>query len=89
AYLGTTSIDDALRTVRGQRVLWLEMRLNNQFDLMPWQSARRCSSLSDGLPWAVGRPIVHLTPFSYAARFTRHDSWTLVDFVSSPLTKHS
>ena len=38
AYLGTASIDDALRTVRGQRVLWLEILLNDQLDLAPWQS---------------------------------------------------
>jgi hypothetical protein len=38
AYLGTTSIDDALRTVQGQRVLWLELLLNDQIDLAPWQS---------------------------------------------------
>ena len=38
AYLGTASIDAALRTVRGQRVLWLEILLNDQLDLAPWQS---------------------------------------------------
>ena len=35
AYLGTASIDDALRTVRGQRVLWLEILVNDQLDLTP------------------------------------------------------
>ncbi|MBI3356245.1 MAG: hypothetical protein HY038_05645 [Nitrospirae bacterium] len=38
AYLGTTSIDEALRTARGRRVLWLEILLNDQLDLAPWQS---------------------------------------------------
>ena len=38
AYLGTTSIDDALRTVRGQRVLWMEILVNDRLDLTPWQS---------------------------------------------------
>ena len=38
AYLGTASIDDALSTVRGQRVLWLEILLNDQLNLTPWQS---------------------------------------------------
>ena len=38
AYQGTDSIDDALRTVRRQRVLWLEILLNDQLDLTPWQS---------------------------------------------------
>ena len=38
AYLGSASIDDALRTVRGQRVLWLEILVNDQLDLTPWQS---------------------------------------------------
>ena len=38
AYLGMASIGDALRTVRGQRVLWLEILLNDQLDLTPWQS---------------------------------------------------
>jgi hypothetical protein len=38
AYLGTHSIGEALRTVQGQRVLWLEILLNDQLDLAPWQS---------------------------------------------------
>jgi hypothetical protein len=38
AYLGTNSIDEALRTVQGQRMLWLEILLNDQLDLGPWQS---------------------------------------------------
>jgi hypothetical protein len=38
AYLGTTSIGEALRTLQGQRVLWLEILLNDQLDLAPWQS---------------------------------------------------
>ena len=38
AYLGTDSIDVALRTVQGQRVLWLEILVNDQLDLVPWRS---------------------------------------------------
>ncbi len=38
AYLGTNSIAEALRTVQGQRVLWLEILINDQLDLAPWQS---------------------------------------------------
>ena len=38
AYLGTSSIDEALRTARGRRVLWLEILLNDQLDVSPWQS---------------------------------------------------
>jgi hypothetical protein len=38
AYLGTTSIQEATQTARGRRVLWLEILLNDQLDLTPWQS---------------------------------------------------
>lgn len=38
AYLGTTSIEDTIKTARGRRVLWLEILLNDQLDLTPWQS---------------------------------------------------
>ncbi len=38
AYLGTTSIAEAGRTARGRRVLWLEILLNDQLDLTPWES---------------------------------------------------
>jgi hypothetical protein len=38
AYLGTVSIDEALRAKRGRRLLWLEILLNDQLDLTPWQS---------------------------------------------------
>lgn len=38
AYLGTCSIEEAIRTDRGRRVLWLEILLNDQLDLTPWQS---------------------------------------------------
>jgi hypothetical protein len=34
--LGTTSIDEALRTPQGRRILWLEILLNDQLDLTPW-----------------------------------------------------
>ena len=38
AYLGTHSIGEALRTTRGQRVLWLEILVNDRLDLTPWQT---------------------------------------------------
>lgn len=38
AYLGTTSIEEAVQTARGRRVLWLEILLNDRLDLTPWQS---------------------------------------------------
>ncbi|MGQ0694304.1 MAG: hypothetical protein ACT4OL_01855 [Nitrospiraceae bacterium] len=38
AYLGTHSIDDALRMTRGQRVLWLEILVNDRLDLTSWQT---------------------------------------------------
>lgn len=38
AYLGTTSIEEAVQTARGQRILWLEILLNDQLDLSPWQA---------------------------------------------------
>lgn len=38
AYLGTTSIEEAVQTARGRRVLWLEILLNDQLDLTPWQT---------------------------------------------------
>jgi len=38
AYLGTDSIAEATRTARGKRMLWLEILVNDQFDLTPWAS---------------------------------------------------
>ncbi|HWF60124.1 MAG TPA: hypothetical protein VN666_07420 [Nitrospira sp.] len=38
AYLGTTSIEGAVQTARGRWVLWLEILLDDQLDLTPWQS---------------------------------------------------
>jgi hypothetical protein len=38
AYLGTASVEEALRTERGRRMLWLEILLNDQIDLTPWQT---------------------------------------------------
>ncbi|MER3424728.1 MAG: hypothetical protein C4293_17395, partial [Nitrospiraceae bacterium] len=35
AYLGTASIDEAIQTVRGRRILWLEILVNDQLDLTP------------------------------------------------------
>ena len=37
SYLGTTSIDEAIRTPQGRRILWLEILLNDQLDITPWQ----------------------------------------------------
>jgi hypothetical protein len=38
AYLGTSSIEEAVRTARGRRVLWLEILVNDRLDLTPWSS---------------------------------------------------
>jgi hypothetical protein len=38
AYLGIASIEEAIRTDRGRRVLWLEILLNERLDLTPWQA---------------------------------------------------
>ena len=38
AYLGTNSIDEAVKTVRGQRILWLEILVNEDLDLSTWSS---------------------------------------------------
>jgi hypothetical protein len=37
AYLGTGSIAEALRSARGRRILWLEILINDQFDVTPWK----------------------------------------------------
>lgn len=37
AYLDTDSVVEALRTSRGRRILWLEILVNDQLDLSPWQ----------------------------------------------------
>jgi hypothetical protein len=36
AYLNTSSIPEALQTPRGRRILWLEILVNDQFDVTPW-----------------------------------------------------
>ena len=36
-YLDTFSIEEAARTARGRRILWLEILLNDQLDLTPWR----------------------------------------------------
>jgi hypothetical protein len=36
AYLGTNSIAEAIQTTRGQRILWLEILVNDHLDLSPW-----------------------------------------------------
>jgi len=38
AYLGTHSVGEAIRTTRGLRILRLEILVNDQVDLTPWQS---------------------------------------------------
>ncbi|MBY0248948.1 MAG: hypothetical protein K2Q17_14900 [Nitrospiraceae bacterium] len=38
AYLGSVSVEEALRTERGRRMLWLEILLNDQLDLATWQT---------------------------------------------------
>jgi hypothetical protein len=38
AYLGTDSIAEAIQTARGQRMLWLEILVNEHLDLSPWTS---------------------------------------------------
>jgi len=38
AYLGTDSIAEAIKTPRGQRMLWLEILVNDQLDLVPWRT---------------------------------------------------
>jgi hypothetical protein len=49
AYLGTDSIAEAIQTRRGQKILWLEILVNDQLDLTPWlsdqavQEAYRCA----------------------------------------------
>ena len=37
AYLGTESIQEALATARGRRILWLEILINDRFDFTPWE----------------------------------------------------
>ena len=37
AYLGTDSIEAALATARGRRILWLEILVNDRLDLSPWR----------------------------------------------------
>jgi hypothetical protein len=38
AYLGSSAIGEAIQTVRGRRMLWLEILVNDRLDLAPWQS---------------------------------------------------
>lgn len=38
AYLGTDSIEAALASARGRRILWLEILVNDRLDLSPWRS---------------------------------------------------
>jgi len=36
AYLGIRSIEEAVRTARGRRLLWLEILVNDRLDVSPW-----------------------------------------------------
>src|SRR5690348_2704835 len=38
AYLGTNSVAEAIRTVRGQRIVWLEILVNDRLDLSALQA---------------------------------------------------
>src|SRR5688572_14714426 len=38
AYLGTHSVAEAIKTARGQRILWLEILVNEHLDLSTWSS---------------------------------------------------
>ena len=38
AYLGTNSVAEAVKSTRGRRILWLEILVNEDFDLSPWIS---------------------------------------------------
>lgn len=40
AYIGVTTLDEALRDPRGTRLLWLELLVNDRLDLGPWQESR-------------------------------------------------
>ncbi len=37
AYLGTDSVHEALQSARGRRILWLEILVNDQLNLAPWE----------------------------------------------------
>ena len=37
AYLGTDSVQEALQSARGRRILWLEILINDKLDLTPWK----------------------------------------------------
>jgi len=37
AYLDTHSVQEALQTARGRRILWLEILINDTFDFTPWE----------------------------------------------------
>ena len=37
AYLGTDSLEEALGSARGRRILWLEILINDRFDFTPWE----------------------------------------------------
>lgn len=52
AYLGTSSIEEALQTTRGQRILWLEILLNDQLDPAPWLSNQDfCNAYHTACRW--------------------------------------
>lgn len=37
SYLGTHSVEEALASDRGRRILWLEILVNDRLDLAPWE----------------------------------------------------
>ena len=37
AYTGVASLEEALRDPRASRLLWLEILVNDELDLFPWQ----------------------------------------------------
>jgi hypothetical protein len=41
AYLDTDSIQEALQTARGRRILWLEILINDKVDLTPYEQDPR------------------------------------------------
>jgi hypothetical protein len=37
AYLDTHSIEEALQSARGRRIIWLEILINDRLDFTPWE----------------------------------------------------
>ena len=52
AYLGISSIEDALQTARGRQILWLEILLNDQLDLTARLSKQEfCEAYQTACRW--------------------------------------